>query len=512
MPGESWTRSATGIALAVLLLVPTATGSATAADGPDEPIATAGKAEARLAEPLLQLTDDEHQATAIQAASDAGQAWSQAALEAPPDLDTAIADLYAALDLPAPKAIETNQIPQPFHTPLATLLQLETLHATQTGPYAHLADDPAFAFTLGAFEPIQHDLTDIRHRATADPLPVDPLGLVILGGSTDNTYTPNTLGPTTWQGPILLIEPDGNDTYEVPVAAPTTIHSDTLPYIGTQHSNLALELGGNDTYHDRTASADLGAQTQAILLDRDGHDTYATTDITRTTAHASPGYAYLRDDHGNDTYRAEAMGIAHAERGGTAILWDQHGHDNYTALPGSAVDSHAMADSRQARTLIWDEEGDDEYNAHRNALGFVRNDGTARLVDERGDDTYEAFSHCSSIAIRYEEPSRFLGDGTLGQGLGEFIDANGHDTYRFDRDCPNAARADNDMTYVDNRSDRKYGVFIDCTTPADAHRPCPGEQHDAGCTMAAHPQATSSTEPIVHDLLTPVETECKQAR
>jgi hypothetical protein len=508
MPREAWSRALV-LLLAVLLTVPAGAATLPPDPQPTDPPTTSTQAQApSLDQPLHQLAHTPTQTHTISQAHDAGQTWTENQLDDPTPLTTALDGLYQALDQHPTPHPDPGSVPAPFQAPIATLLTLQTHHAAGSGPYAHLDTTAAHAFTLGALEPLLTLLDNLRHQAPQEPILVDPLGLIVLGGTDDQTYTPNDIGPTTWQGPILLLEPAGNDTYHTPIAAPTELDHATIPITDFHILTLALELGGNDTYNDRTAGTNRYVPT--ILVDRHGHDHYATTQTSETTAHAGPGFAYLLDEDGNDTYQANQHGIANAQRSGTAILWDQQGHDTYIAGP-NAVFTHAAAESRQAAALLWDEQGQDHYDAHLRAFGTAWNDAYARLLDEGGQDTYKIQDPDLSFGSHFEEPSPFIGDRITGYGLGEFIDAHGHDTYTwhpyYDDDYPIPANNEN---HTITWNDHRYGVFIDCTTPATADRPCPEEQHEARCTMLADPLSPRSEAAFLVDAITePIGQTCR---
>jgi hypothetical protein len=492
------------IALALVLALPPTTANL-ATTSPAELAASTGPADDRgLAEPLAQLARTNQELAAIDHGHAAGQAWTRTNLADPPTLTDALDTLYAALGLATPNQPET--VPTALAAPLATLVALQAHHAADSGPYADLTETGAQAFTLGALEPILDEFEAHRHRAPADPIFVDPLGLVILGGSGDNRYTPNTIATARTEGPLLLLEPAGNDTYDVPIAATTRadpLHDDATPTrIGLQATHFALELGGNDTYNDRTASTHLiGEIVHTILLDERGNDTYADKQITQTTAHATFGFAYLKDEDGDDTYRAHSEGIAHAYRAGDAILWDERGNDTYRADLQQSIHTHAMADSRQAAALLWDEAGSDTYEADLWAYGTSWDDAYARFVDETGDDDYAVGTPNSSFGFHNERLAPFTSDSLLDRGPAQFIDGNGSDAYAWDDHGSGKDHTpDDDETHIDHRPARKWGIFIDCTTPADADRPCPDEQHRATCTILRHPARPPSA---AQDPLTP---------
>lgn len=514
MTREAWpSEPAWAILLAVCLTVPAGVGSL--AEDPstaleDEP---SKEYEVGLAAPLMKLATTPSEVAQIQAAYAAGQGWGQARLADDAPVSGAVDDLYGVLDLEASST--TESVPEAFKAPLATLVTLQAQHAAGSGPFAGLTDDQAHAFSLGVLDPVIAAFEEARKDAPEKPVFVDPLGLIVLGGSGDNTYTPKLFATSWSKGPILGVEPAGDDEYRVPVAAPTSFNPvrDAPIDLGIQFqfATLALELGGNDTYTEQTASADFGGPaSQAILVDRHGHDEYGTTSIERTTAHGSPGFAYLLDEEGNDEYYAAKEGIAHAYRGGTAVLWDQGGNDTYEAHPDQGRFTHAMAHSRQAKALLWDEEGVDAHQAHLYAYATAWNDAYARFLDERGNDTYHVEDLALSFGVHFEELVSLIGDNMVGRGLGEFIDGNGQDSYSWDR-------ADDKVPtpYPGNETTRtipwqQYGVFIDCETADDAHRPCEDEQHQARCTMLRHPyDAPSVADPVLPVVLDPLEDECR---
>lgn len=464
--------------------------------------------EQTLLAPLLKLTRVSDQAHAIEDAYDRGRTWAQDELSQPPKLATAVQSVYAALHLETPTGAGTQAVPEDLRAPFATL-----------------DSDASAAFTLGALTLVLSVLEEYRHEAPEDPLFVDPLGMIILGGSGDNVYDPQPVGPTDWEGPILVVEPAGNDTYNVPIAAPFVVHRDQLPgpgnILSTQVSSIALEFGGNDRYNNRTASADLGGEFgQALLLDRHGDDKYGDPSIHDTTAKGGPGFAYLLDEEGEDAYHSDGYedshfaitdtgGIAYAHRGGTAILWDEQGDDAYIAGNDAHL-THGVANNRQAKALLWDERGNDTYDANFLAYGHSRNDAYARFLDERGNDSYSIFSPGLDFGAHTEELVSVRGDSVLQRGLGEFIDAAGQDTYQWDSIVLDDPRIpENNKTDVDHREDYKWGIFIDCETPADADRPCEDEQREAHCGILRHPgYGPSPVDGILDPLLERGEQAC----
>jgi len=454
-----------------------------------------------LLSPLVSATATQGGTEDLRAAYDAGRAWADARLSTAdrPALEDALVALYA--HAPAdigPEAMDTDTVPRPYVAPLAVLVQLaahEQIEPTPLTPHpranAH-ASAERLAFTAGALEPARAALHDARAGSPVDEVtPLDPLGLVVLGSTGDDTYDPHTIAePFRWQGPIVLVEPGGDDTYNVPVASRSLL--DTVPILGfdtwsIDYGGLALELAGNDTYNSDVAKS--RSRYPQVMLEERGDDTYGHLGLQRSIAYTSSGQALLHDEQGNDTYQVEDRGLAHANSLTTrqesiAILADKNGNDTYHAYtapePNEATQgrTHAFAENAGAIAHIRDYSGRDRYISNILAHGKASDDGTAFFWDERGADEYFADLVGGSYGIKtISESGVFFAPTT--RSAGYFLETEGIDEYEWNRICGQCSVTripSNSQTEVSSQPARRWGIFVDCQADSGDPVPCPDEQ------------------------------------
>jgi hypothetical protein len=447
-----------------------------------------------LLSPLVSATATQGGTEDLRAAYDAGRAWADARLSTAdrPALEDALVALYA--HAPAdigPEAMDTDTVPRPYVAPLAVLVQLaahEQIEPTPLTPHpranAH-ASAERLAFTAGALEPARPALHDARAGSPVDEVtPLDPLGLVVLGSTGDDTYDPHTIAePFRWQGPIVLVEPGGDDTYNVPVASRSLL--DTVPILGfdtwsIDYGGLALEVAGNDTYNSDVAKS--RSRYPQVMLEERGDDTYGHLGLQRSIAYTSSGQALLHDEQGNDTYQVEDRGLAHANSLTTrqesiAILADKNGNDTYHAnTENGGGRTLAYADKAGAVAHLRDYQGDDDYTA--NILSYAKSgdDGTSFFWDEKGDDAFHVDLLCTSFGGKSLEERGLIFAPTQ-RSAAYFLDTQGSDDYAWKRTCPVPVHfPDNNKTDVDSHDDRKWGIFVDCQADPGDPVPCPDEQ------------------------------------
>lgn len=451
-----------------------------------------------LAAPLHELAQTQREHQLVDEGYRAGTAWAKATMDraGPHELGDALAGLYDARKIdPDPAAFDVGAVPAPFQAPLAVLVEAQANAAARDGPYAALpgpalaSSGPpvdrsgptslaAQAFTLGVVEAVLPALEEAAQaHAPNEPIFVDPLGLVVLGGSGDDVYEPRTLAGTQWSGAVLVVEPGGNDTYEVPVAAATDIDrepGEPSPVIEMQTISMGLELEGSDRYLNRTAAAERGATTQAILIDRDGDDRYSGPSIDGTVASAVSGSAYLLDERGNDTYLAERKGIAYGNHG-RAVLWDRAGEDLYRASPKEGELTFAVAENFRAGALLRDEQGADVYEAGLFAFGMSEGDSVARFVDREGADLYSVWAPDLSFGWHFRGPAA-VDESPVNRGVAIFVDGAGQDLYQWEQIVNDPPLPANNHTRYTSGEDRNWSAFVDCTTPDGDPVPCGSQQ------------------------------------
>ncbi len=396
------------------------------------------------------------------------------------------------LDLAGPAAqtpLEIEAVPDAFVGPLATLLDAH--HRTSTVPPQH--EDPwknthqlaqRAAYALGAIDatlPRLHAAADETH--IENPIALDPLGLVILGSHHDDTYDPHALGPYNWEGPLLVIEPGGNDTYNVPVATRgLTDQAGTLWSVNV--GAWALELDGHDTYTKKTASADNWQLGLHLLIEEAGDDRYSTPNESRTLAHAQPGFAYLLSKEGNDTFEAWDRSLAHASsltltsHATIAILANYEGNDTYAKEVNSPNYGEAFGYALNAGAIaaFRDYGGEDYYQSNIVSFAWSNDDGQSLFWDDAGDDTYEGGMYLSGFGLRAPGAGGVF-FSPVGESLAYFLDGGGGDQYSWDRRCcPSELEAGEGVFRVNTDPGYKWGIFVDCETPEESITLCPNQQ------------------------------------
>jgi hypothetical protein len=312
----------------------------------------------------------------------------------------------------------------------------------------------------------------------------DPNGLVILGGTGNDTYN---RAEGQFPDPILLVDPSGNDTYNnsaggacplwplpVPVHLIGNSGDDWLACNGLVLSVVA-DLGdgttaaSNDRYHyDGAPSAVQGAGGPGgigILVDVAGADTY---DAKMTRGDNAPFFMYfdggaqgygfggaglLLDGTGDDTYRFDvysakghsiwALGQGFGGAGGIGIATDLSGNDHWLSdglglrgggFEGIYVDGVGFYGGVGILTDLGG--GDDVVRSAVVAdtvdfysQGFAAFGGLGVMVDDGGDDSYYTLEKAISPAPGID-PLLNCAYGTASYGgVGIMIDGGGNDTY-----------------------------------------------------------------------------------
>ncbi len=314
-----------------------------------------------------------------------------------------------------------------------------------------------------------------------EPVFVDPVGLVIIGGTGDDEYN-GGIDPVAWQGPTLLIEPRGSDTYNIPIASTQTFTLDQ-PGWRAGLASLAIELHGNDTYNQHVASARQGQNALHLLHERNGNDSYADTTITRAVASTWPGtLTALHDKNGNDTYYTKDRGLAYAQLG-TAVLTDRAGNDHYEANTDgvTAGFTHAAGENFGAIAVLRDYAGDDTFIANGLSFASSEDDANTLFIDDEGNDhKYIDVVGLTSLGRKYISEGGLINAPTR-KSLAYYLDGSGEDTFSW-RVLGSLADPDfqeQNHTFFRNGSQHSYSIFIDCTTPPGADYPCPEENDNA---------------------------------
>lgn len=259
-----------------------------------------------------------------------------------------------------------------------------------------------------------------------------PLGALVIGGDSDDTYDPD-VDPDLAEPILLLVEQGGDDTYLIPAGAnaserhPVAVH---------------VDLGGDDLYAYPEVPSALDGEG-LLPSDAAGRHSpdgtwgpYARSHVGRQGAGVL-GYGMLLDlGGGQDVYRSlrKSQGFAVF---GVGLLYDDGGDDAYEAENG--VQGAALV----GVALLVDGGGDDSYRAfgHAQGFGFVSSYGA--LIDVDGHDSYEM----PTTPVLFYSPQQpgaansSLGQGTafgwrrdatgthLGGGIGLLRDRAGDDRY-----------------------------------------------------------------------------------
>ncbi len=188
-----------------------------------------------------------------------------------------------------------------------------------------------------------------------------------------------------------------------------------------QAAAVIVDLGGDDFYTGATQ------QPLSLIIDLAGDDEYAAT-FAQAQAAGRLGVAILYDEAGDDRYRARRWGQG-AAAVGVGILWDHAGNDSYRA------GDYAQAAALCGVGLLIDDEGDDRYDAERCGQGFALPGGFAALIDRAGEDHY----YCKGRDLgSYGTPGIFAGwgqgcaaglRGVASGGVALLLDEAGDDVY-----------------------------------------------------------------------------------
>jgi len=287
-----------------------------------------------------------------------------------------------------------------------------------------------------------------------------PMGLVVMRGSDDDTYDPET-DENLRADFLLVLDVGGDDVYRISAGATSSVDnpvsinldlggSDIYGYIerGSEHDREGLlvsdaggRYGGDESYGPMTLSSiarqgagilgygfllDLGSSNDiyrslrisqgfsclgvGVLFDDGGDDSYEAENAAQGSALI--GIAALLDGGGNDTYRSFQNSQAFGWVNSFGILYDAAGNDQYELVvdevliyPSPQTPGWANSSLGQGTAFGW----------RRDATGAHRSGGLALLRDLSGDDTYEG--------------STFVQGTGYWMGLGVHADGAGNDQY-----------------------------------------------------------------------------------
>lgn len=239
----------------------------------------------------------------------------------------------------------------------------------------------------------------------------------------------------------------GDWPWPAPLRIPTTRGIVVLgtpgPDVHEADAWLLVDPGGDDVYRNNAGGARRGA---ALLVDVAGNDRYETTDDFAQGS-ALLGVGILVDLAGNDVYRGRDFCQA-AAVGGAGVLLDLGGEDEFVADrfgQGAAAFGAGILESRGPEK--------DRYRVELYGQGLGRTAGWGLLVEEGGDDRYEAGGKYESATYsqwtggrtihwsraqgcgfgfycRYEDGDDLVIREMFPGGVGLLLDDAGDDVYR----------------------------------------------------------------------------------
>ena len=256
-------------------------------------------------------------------------------------------------------------------------------------------------------------------------------GRVVVAGIGDDVHTVPA---------FLTVDLGGNDRYSVP----TGVSSEQFPVSvcidikgndiysaiqgrGVFGIGILRDEEGDDVYTSGSGGQGAGMGGIGILDDRAGNDTYRSTFCSQ--GFGLYGIGLLVDGSGSDRYEGNLLMQGAAGPGGFGGLWDGGGDDHYfsggrypdfreegaflSMSQGFSMGIRPLASGGAA--LLLDEQGDDRYEADYFAQGASDWGGLGMLIDRSGEDRY--------MSRRYAQ-----GCGThLSVGL--LMDDTGNDDY-----------------------------------------------------------------------------------
>jgi len=210
--------------------------------------------------------------------------------------------------------------------------------------------------------------------------------------------------------------------------------------IYTKDFAFIIDIGGNDTYRCRAASA-LGELSSpfSFVIDQSGDDIYFNEKSSVNFGSGFLGVGILYDLNGNDVYRGGNYSLGSALCG-IGLIIDDAGIDDYR---GGCFTQGA---GHYGIGILKDlGDGDDRYMAKLWAQGFGSTFGYGILHDEKGDETYRTggeFLHAPLLPNDYQSFSHGFGMGwrpRAGGGIGVLLDGDGNDFYDGEVFCEGSA-------------------------------------------------------------------------
>ena len=296
-----------------------------------------------------------------------------------------------------------------------------------------------------------------------------PWGLMVIGSIKDDVYNVSTYPILGKEHLCAIIDPAGNDVYEVPIVSsagsPFYFLSDFFGndvYRSSQPCFLALaglgysNDGNGDDLYDLGDFSFAAAMGMGVHREDGGDDVYRGGLFAQGAAIC--GVYLLSDSLGNDHYQAHTMSQAFGSTLGAGVLRDGSGSDlyylggKYTHAPLMPNDYRTMGQGmgfgmRPALAgglgLLYDRDGNDRYIGGVYAQGVGYWYATGVLIDESGNDIYNAVYYPQGSGIHmaagflydHEGDDAYYSRNGPGQGAGHdwsfgiLVDAAGNDAY-----------------------------------------------------------------------------------
>jgi hypothetical protein len=227
-----------------------------------------------------------------------------------------------------------------------------------------------------------------------------PHGLVVLGGSDDDTYDPAALDDSV----LLLVDTGGSDTYLVSAGGSGS---------ADRPISVCIDLGGDDLYaypeepspHDTDGL--LVSDHAGRYPGDENYGSFSLSIVPRQGAGVT-GYGFLLDLGGsNDVYRTLRRGQGFASFG-VGVLWDDGGTDSYTCEAG------CQGAALVGIAIQHDGGGDDTWRAFNSSQGFAWISSYGLLHDARGNDV--RVSVVEDPIVYYSPQTPGTANSSLAQG------------------------------------------------------------------------------------------------
>jgi hypothetical protein len=250
-----------------------------------------------------------------------------------------------------------------------------------------------------------------------------PWGLLIIGGTEPNDYSPEVL-----RGAAFIFDPGGDDVYRGRAASA----------VGGIFRSLGaiVDLSGNDLYDAQGRSFCLGGAVLglAALIDRSGDDIYRGEDGSNGAAFFGGGFVF--DGGGRDLFEGRNL-CEGAGAFGIGVLVSESPADPPPG-PEPEVDlayqqGLVKVPGTGSRPIRWDD--NDTYVCARQSQGFASTFGIGLLYDRTGNDVYRSggrYLHRPLLPNDFQSLSQGFSIGfrpRAGGGIGILCDEEGNDFY-----------------------------------------------------------------------------------